>query len=533
MPPLTTPATAALFRIIFSAVIMSVSLLALRRMHLPFRKPNRSFIIPLIIAVLLIGGVFLARMADLPRKQVFGAQEVRLKMASSSPPLNLADFKNGFASVIDPGLPAIVNISSTKVVKQQHTPQEEFADPLFRQFFGDQSGPPGGPQTKKEHSLGSGVIVNPDGYILTNNHVVSGAEDVEIFTQDKRKFRARAIGADPRTDVAVLKIEASGLAALTLGDSSQLKVGDLVFAIGDPFGIGETATMGIVSATGRALGGAIEEYEDFIQTDASINPGNSGGALIDLHGNLIGINTAIISGEGGGNQGIGFAIPVNMAHNVMDQIVEHGKVIRGYLGVAVQAVDSDMGKAFGLSEGGGALIADVSPNSPASKAGLERGDIVVELNGQKVNGAGDLSVHASQMPPGTVAQLRIFRNGQTRSVDVTLGEFPEKDEAEKGGQGAEAGAGLQRLQVQNLTPDLANQLGLKQGQTGVVVTAVDPSSAAAVAGVQAGDLIQEVNHKPVHNQGEYQQAVAASGGQPVLLLINRGGTTHYVIVQLQ
>jgi len=539
MPPLTTPATAVLFRIIFVAVLMSVSLLALRHkqgggiMRLFCGKPNWSFIIPLIIAVLAIAGVFLARMADLRGKQVFGAQKVALKIASNSPPLNLEDFKNGFAPVIDPDLPAIVNISSTKVVKQQHRPQEDFTDPLFRQFFGDQFGPPGGPQTEKEHSLGSGVIVNLDGYILTNNHVVSGAEDVEIFTQDSRKFRARVIGADPRTDIAVLKIEASGLAALTLGDSSQLKVGDLVFAIGDPFGIGETATMGIVSATGRALGGAIEEYEDFIQTDASINPGNSGGALIDLHGNLIGINTAIISGEGGGNQGIGFAIPVNMAHNVMNQIVEHGKVIWGYLGVAIQAVDSDISKAFGLPEGGGALIADVSPNSPASKAGLERGDIVVELNEQKVNGAADLSVHASQMQPGTVAHLRIFRNGKTRSVDVTLGEFPEKAEAEKGGQGAGARAGLQGLQVQNLTPDLANELGLKPGQTGVVVTAVDPSSAAADAGVQAGDLIQEVDHKPVHNQGEYQQAVAAIGGQPALLLINRGGTTHYVIVQLQ
>jgi serine protease Do len=222
-----------------------------------------------------------------------------------------------------------------------------------------------------------------------------------------------------------------------------------------------------------------------------------------------------------------------MAHNVMDQIVAHGKVIRGYLGVTIQGVDSDMAKAFGLPEGGGALIGDVSPDSPAAKAGLQRGDIVLELNGQKVNGPDDLSARVSELPPGSVAHLKVFRNGQTRDVDVTLGEFPEAGEAAAGPQGAEPSAALQGLQVQNLTPDLANQLGLKPTQTGVVVTAVEPSSPAAVAGIQAGDLIQEVNYKPVHNVNEYQQAISASKGGPVLLLINRGGTTHYVLIQPQ
>jgi len=503
-------------------------------MNGPARRSNLGLIASIVLAVLLIGAFVRWRVGRMPGARVFGATKVALNIASSSPPVSLGDFKNGFASVIDPDLPAVVNISSTKVVKRQNQLPDSFNDPLFRQFFGDQFGPSSqSPETEREHSLGSGVIVNPNGFILTNNHVVSGASDVQVFTQDRKKFKARIIGTDPRTDVAVLKIDASGLAALTVGDSSQLKVGDLVFAIGDPFGIGETATGGLVSATERALGGAIEQYEDFIQTDAPINPGNSGGALIDVHGYLVGINTAIISG-GGGNQGIGFAIPMNMARNVMEQIVEHGKVIRGYLGITIQGLDADMAKAFGLPQGGGALVGDVSPNSPAAKAGIQRGDVILELNGQKVNSPDDLSVHVSQMPPGSVAHLKVFRNGQTRDVDITLGEFPENPEsAAAGGQGVAPGTGLQGLQVENLTPDLARQLGLRTTQTGVVVTAVDPSSPAATAGIQPGDLIQEVNHKPVHNVSEYQQAIAASGTQPVLLLINRGGTTHFVLIQQQ
>jgi serine protease Do len=236
-----------------------------------------------------------------------------------------------------------------------------------------------------------------------------------------------------------------------------LKVGDVVFAIGDPFGIGETATTGIVSATGRGLGGAIEHYEDFIQTDAAINPGNSGGALIDLHGNVIGINTAIISG-GGGNQGIGFAIPINMARRVMEQILDHGKVIRGYLGITIQGVDPDMAKAFGLTHGGGALVGDVSPGGPAAKAGVERGDIVLEMDGQTVNGPDDLSVRASALPPGTVVHLKVFRKGATQDVSVTLGQYPEKGQIAQGG-GEGAAEALKGVQVQNLTPDLAPPIG--------------------------------------------------------------------------
>lgn len=457
--------------------------------------------------------------------------KVPLKIDADPAPVNLAALKNGYAAVIDPALPAVVNISSTKVVKQQNEiPGFFFNDPFFQQFFGNQFGnQPTQPQTEREYSLGSGVIVNPNGYILTNNHVISGASDIEVFTQDKKKFKAQLVGTDPRTDVAVLKIDATDLPSLTLGDSSKLKVGDVVFAIGDPFGVGETATMGIVSATGRGLGQAIERYEDFIQTDAAINPGNSGGALLDLHGDLIGINTAIITGGGGGSQGIGFAIPVNMARNVMDQIVDHGKVIRGQLGVSIQSVDADMAKAFGLSQGGGALVADVTPGSPADKAGIERGDIILELNGEPVSGPDELSVRIAETAPGTMVHLKISRNGQMRDIDVTLEELTEKTEASTGG---ETGAtGLQGVQVQNLTPAIAQELGISTNTRGVVVTSVDPSSAAAEADLERGDVIQEVSRKPVHNVAEYNQAVTALHGGQVLLLVNRNGSSHYVVVQ--
>jgi serine protease Do len=498
--------------------------------------PRKSFpywTLIVIAAALVFGGLIRAGVLHLPGHQIHAAPAVTVQEAQSADPVSLAGFKNGFASVIDPALPAVVNISSTKVVKQQQQP-DIFNDPFFRQFFGNQFGQQQQqqqPQTQHEYSLGSGVIVNPDGYVLTNNHVVSGANDVEVSTQNHKEYKAKIIGTDPRTDVAVLKIEAMGLPTLTLGDSTKLKVGDLVFAIGDPFGIGETATMGIVSATQRALGGSIEHYEDFIQTDAAINPGNSGGALIDVRGDLIGINTAILSG-GGGNQGIGFAIPIDLAHHIMDQIVEHGKVIRGYLGITIQGVSPDMAKAFGLSQGGGALVGDVSPNGPAAKAGVQRGDIVLQLNGTPVTSQEDLSLRVSELAPGAVAHLQVYRNGHTQEIDVTLGTFPENAQTAQNSEN-QGPSGLKGLQVQNLTPDIRQQLNLPAATSGVVVSQVDPDSAAAQAQIQQGDVIQEVNRKPVHNLDEYQQALAGTANQPVLLLIDHGGTTLFVVVQPQ
>jgi serine protease Do len=505
-------------------------------MPLPVQTRTRKLpylLIAAVVVILIIGA--LLRTGVL---QVSGynhpAHQVAVQVAKNNSPVSLGNFANGFSSVIDPDLPKVVNISSTKVVQQPSMPSF-FSDPFFRQFFGNQPGTQQQPQTQREYSLGSGVIINGDGYILTNNHVVAGASDVEVFTQNHRKFRAKVIGTDQRTDIAVIKIDAASLPAFTLGDSAQLKVGDVVFAIGDPFGIGETATMGIVSATGRALGGSIEHYENFIQTDAAINPGNSGGAMIDLRGNLVGINTAIISGGGGGNEGIGFAIPINMARHVMDQIVAHGKVIRGYLGVTIQDVDPDMAKAFGLSQGVGALVASVGPGGPADKAGVKRGDIILGLDNKDVIDASDLSLRISEMAPGNMAQLKIFRDGHNQQIGVKLGTYPQAGTsgAPAPGSGGSAGEALPGLTVQNLTDGLAQQLGLPPGTKGVVVTAVDPTSPAAQAEVQRGDVILQVDHTPVQNVQDYNKALAGKANQPVLLLISRGGESSYIVIEPQ
>src|ERR1700689_1330717 len=284
-----------------------------------------------VLVALIGGGVLALGFRNWSGHEVFGASNLALTMARSSTPVSLGSFSNGFASVLKPALPAVVNIHTSKVVKSRASQMMPFFnDPAFRQFFGDQFGQGQGqgqqqqPQTEREQSLGSGVIITSDGMIVTNNHVIEGATDIKVDLSDKREFQAKLIGTDAKSDIAILKIEATGLPTLALGDSSKLQVGDMIFAIGEPFGLEGTATMGIVSATGRSMGGQIENYEDFIQTDAPINPGNSGGAMIDLHGDLIGINTAILSGGGGGNQGIGFAIPINLAKSVMEQFVITG-----------------------------------------------------------------------------------------------------------------------------------------------------------------------------------------------------------------
>jgi len=483
-----------------------------------------------VLAALAAGGVLSQGLKEWSGHSVFGAPSSAPKIAGEAPAVSLGAFANGFSSVLKPALPAVVNIRSSKVVKVQgHGGSPFFNDPFFRQFFGDQFGPRG-PQQEREQSLGSGVIITADGTVLTNNHVIDGATDIKVYLNDKREFKATLVGTDPKTDIAVLKIAANDLPTLPLGNSSSLQVGDLVFAIGDPFGIGETATMGIVSATGRG-GLGIENYEDFIQTDAAINPGNSGGAMIDLHGNLVGINTAIVTGGSGGNQGVGFAIPINMAHNVVDQIREHGKVVRGYLGVYIQDVTPEIAKAFGLGQGGGVLIGDVTPDTPAARAGLKKGDVVLQLNGAPVDSRNQLQVRISQTPPGTPVNLKVWRDGKTQDVTVKLGELPEK--AAKAGSSEEGGGALEGVDVENLTPEIAQQLNLRPGTRGVVVSSVDPSSPAASQGLREGDVSQEVNHRPVASVEEYRRALAGAEKQPILLLVNHGGVTSYVVVEPQ
>ena len=443
-----------------------------------------------------------------------------LKMAESSEgPSN-----GSFAPVLKKVLPSVVNISSSKVVKA--APQTDGRmDPFFRQFFGDQGGPLDVPKDRREKSLGSGVIVSPEGYILTNNHVVEGATDVRVTLSDKRELEARIVGTDPKVDIAVLKIEATSLQPITLGDSSKVEVGDTALAIGDPFGVGQTVTRGIISAKGRGNLG-IEDYEDFIQTDAPINPGNSGGALINDRGELVAINTAII-GESGGSQGIGFAVPVNLAHNVMNQILKNGKVVRAYLGIVPQDMTPEMAKAFGEKEARGVVVGDVSPKSPAQESGLQRGDILLDVNGKPATGSNQLRMDISMMEPGSSVKLNVLRNGSEKEMTVKLAEMPTETAKAESGNGGESTKALEGVEVSNLTPHAAERLGLPDSTTGVVVSDIDPASKLADSGLRQGDVIQEVNHEPVKNVSEFQSAVKKAGNEP-LLLVNRRGQTLFI-----
>jgi serine protease Do len=456
---------------------------------------------------------------------------------NDNPPatLKLADAnegpsRTGFAPVVKKVLPAVVNISSTKVVKTPTAFQGQIPEEL-RQFFGDDSqgrrGMPRQQSEQREQGLGSGVIVSPEGYILTNNHVVEGATDVKVTLSDKREFKARVVGADPQTDIAVLKIDASGLPAIVIGDSSKVQIGDYALAVGNPFGVGKTVTMGIVSATGRT-GLGIEAYEDFIQTDAPINPGNSGGALIDDRGELVGINTAILAHGSEGNQGIGFAVPINLARTVMDQILKNGKVTRAYLGIIPQDVTPAMAKAFGEKEPHGALVGDVSPNSPAQRSGLLKGDIILELNGKPVEDANQLRMSISMMSPDAGVTLKVFRGGAEREVAVKLAELPVKEASVRSDSNVTKSA-LSGVAVEDVDAQTARQLGLPANTAGVVVTSISPSSPAVDSGLLRGDVIQEVNRQPVKNTSDFERAMRNSKDQ-TLLLVNRQGSTMYVAV---
>src|SRR5258706_12796663 len=486
------------------------------------RKPQA-----LILGIALTGGVAGYAVARTTTNASAGHVHASLKLADPSE----GPSKIGFAPIVKEVLPSVVNISSSKVVRTPNQFAQGLPDnPMFRQFFGRQFGQRGPeiPKQRREQSLGSGVIVSPEGYILTNNHVVDGATDVKVTLSDRRELKAKIIGTDPKTDVAVLKLEGSNFPAITLGDSSKVQVGDYALAIGDPFGVGQTVTMGIVSAKGRGNLG-IEDYEDFIQTDAPINPGNSGGAMINDRGELIGINTAILSHGSGGNEGIGFAIHAKLAQGVMNQILDHGKVTRGYLGIVVQPISPAMAKALGQGDQAkGALVGDVSAKGPAEAGGVQRGDIILDLNGQPVTNANDLRNTIAMMQPGETVKLKISRNGSTRDLSVKLGELPNsKEQAENQQEGSSKDA-LEGVNVENLDADTLQQLDLPASTKGVVVTGIDPSSPKADSGLQKGDVIQEVNHQPVRNVAEFEQAMHKAGSSSALLLVNRGGTTLFI-----
>lgn len=441
-----------------------------------------------------------------------------------------------FAPVVKRAMPAVVNISSSKVVKeQQGAANGMFDDPFFRQFFGGRMPQQQQPRSQRATSLGSGVVVSPDGYILTNNHVVDGATDVKVSFANKEEYPAKVVGTDKYSDVAVLKIDKRGLPTLPFADSAHAEVGDVVLAIGEPFGLGQTVTMGIISAKGRG-GLGIERFEDFIQTDASINRGNSGGALIDTKGELVGINTAILSGETGGNQGIGFAIPANMARNIMDQILKKGKVTRGFMGILPQQLTPEMAKAFGLASGHGVAVAQVTGGSPAEKAGIKVGDVITAINGDAVEDVNSFRLAVAGFAPGTTVHLKVARDGHNLDVPVTLGEFNLEAEGNGRGQennlpsGGEKGA-LRGVSVQALNSDLRKEMQLPEGTSGVVITDLDSDSPASASGLEQGDVIVQVNHKPVNTVADFNSAVRAGASKDsTLLLVKRGPGTQFVVV---
>jgi len=427
--------------------------------------------------------------------------------------------------------PAIVNIRTTQIIKVQQSPF--FSDPFFRQFFGDLfGGQLGIPREHREHALGSGVIVSPDGYIVTNNHMVARATDVEVMLADKRVFKAKLVGTDPRTDVAVVRIEGKNLPTVPWGDSSTLHVGATVLAFGNPFGLNFTVTRGIVSAVGRS-GLGIEQYEDFIQTDAAINPGNSGGALVNVRGQVVGINTAIVSaGAGpqgaGGSVGVGFAIPANLVRHVMESLVKTGKVARGYLGLAPGDLNPALARQFKVPDISGVLVQHVDSGSPADKGGVKQGDVIRTYNGQSVDNSDRFRSLVASTNPGTEVTLGILRDGRSLTLKLTLGEQPAGLAGAGTGQ-APAESTLRGISVQELTPSIREQLGLGPRTRGVVISDLEPDCPAAQQGLQPGDVIESINRQPVTSVADFDRLAARATGD-VLLRVNRQGASGFVAV---
>ncbi len=490
------------------------------------RDRNRSSL--WISGLLLAGGVLLgvvlaSEMGWVPTGHAVPVPRPAKPVPAAVPPAAVAGGEQGFVQIAKTVKPAVVNIFATRSRRGSGEPHGAPPDDaFFHRFFGDEWFRRfEAPRLHKERSLGSGVIVRPDGLIMTNNHVVSQADDIKVFLSDKREFKAKLIGTDSKTDLAVVKIDADGLQTVRWADSDRLEVGELVLAVGNPFGLNQTVTMGIVSAVGRASMG-IAEYEDFIQTDAAINPGNSGGPLVNARGEVVGINTAIFS-RSGGNMGIGFAVPSNLAHSVMEQLVREGRVVRGWLGVSIQELSPELAAQFGLARTAGVLVSDVVEDSPAKKAGFERGDVVVEYDGKAVENPTQLRNAVAQTPIGKRVTVKLIRDKAPKSVKVTIAEQPQTV-AQNGGDSEEpvAPAGLlSDMDVHEPTEQAATRYGLKAGERGVVVVRVRTGGAAEEGGVKEGDLILEVNRKPVTSLKTYERlAVAVPKGRTVLLLMS-------------
>ena len=459
---------------------------------------------------------------------------VNLTISTSEPPRD-THFVTSFAPVVKRVMPSVVKVYITTKAKTMNAPNSPFGDDFFRHFFGEQFGGGGGNGggggqmvEPPQHGLGSGVIVSPDGYILTNNHVVEDADRIQVALTDGREFTAKVIGRDPKTDIAVVKIDAKNLPAVTIADSDQTEVGDICLAIGNPFGVGQTVTMGIVSATGR--GGLGTDYEDFIQTDAAINPGNSGGALVDAEGRLIGINTAILS-RSGGYQGIGFAIPVNLARSVMTSLIQNGRVIRGYLGVLIQDLSPALAKQFNLSQDKGVLVGDVTPNSPAARAGIKSGDVITQFNNHPVSDSRHLKLTVAETAPGSRVPIQVVRNGEQMTMDVTVKELPGDKTAKNDNSSETSSDTLNGVTVADIDNQARERFDLPKNIQGALVTDVDQNSASFDAGLRPGDVIEEINRKPVTNADDAVKLSDNIKDKTILLKVWSKGGSRFIVVQ--
>ncbi|HEV8723709.1 MAG TPA: DegQ family serine endoprotease [Candidatus Binatia bacterium] len=426
--------------------------------------------------------------------------------------------------------PAVVNISTNQTVEAPRLLREPFSspfgkgDPFFEfweRFFGHQFPHQG---SFRQRSLGSGFVIDADGYILTNNHVIMNAEEITVKLSDGRKFEAKVIGKDPKTDIAVIKIDADGsLTTVSLGNSDKLQVGEWILAIGNPFGLDRTVTAGIVSAKGRIIGAG--PYDDFIQTDASINPGNSGGPLINLQGEVVGVNTAIFS-RSGGNIGIGFAIPINLVKDLLPELKSKGKVVRGWLGVAIQKVTPALAESLGLERPRGALVASVGADSPADRAGMQAGDVIIAFDEKNIEDSDDLPLVVARTPVGKRVQVKVIRDQEQMSLSVSVGELKEKEAIASAEERKNFG-----LTVQNVTPQVAESLGLDRAE-GVVVSSVAPRSVADEAGLRRGDVILEIDRKRIKNLSDFQKATSnIKKDQVVLVLVDRGARTRFLTLR--
>jgi serine protease Do len=487
-----------------------------------------------LLALLIAGGAGTFTWNQLQAKE--SSKPAPIKLTVSDKAVAREPGKTSFAPVVKKVLPSVVKINVTATAKNvAHQLPDDLADnPFFRRFFGDEGAQAFGRRGRnmpapKQRGLGSGVIVTKDGYLLTNNHVVENADDVKVSLADGREFTAKVVGKDPKSDIAVLKIDAKDLPALELADSDNLEVGDMVLAVGNPFGVGQTVTSGIISATGRGSLGL--DYEDMIQTDAAINPGNSGGALVDAEGRLIGINTAILS-HSGGNQGIGFAVPVNLARSVMEGLVKDGRVVRGFMGVNIQDLTPTLAKQFNVKDASGALVAGVTPKSPAEKAGLRDGDIITEFNGKSVKDGRHLKLQVAQTSPGTTVPVKVLRDGKTKSLDVTVKELPGNELAANRSEadGQNSSDALDGVAVADIDIAAKQQFKVPSNVNGAVVTQVDPNSAAFEAGLRPGDVIQEINRKPVKSADDAVQLTENKKDKNTLLRVWSKGGSRYVVV---